>query len=112
MRGLEYCTLYVMVKEIAEILRRHWKDNRSQITNEQLTRTAAVLLPFVDKAKHLLIRERFAMQNAHITYERCNDSEIQVLREELFSRSKSHGGLFKEVIDEVDRLLYGALCAE
>ncbi len=108
-RGLEYCTLSVMVKELAEILRRQRTDDRPQTTNEQLKRTGKLLLPFVDKAKQLLIRERFAMQNSHITYERCDDLEIQALREELFSRSKSHGGLFKEVIDEVDRLLYSAM---
>jgi len=108
-RGLEYCTLSVMVKELAEILRRQRTDDRPQTINEQLERTGELLLPFVDKAKHLLIRERFAMQNAPITYERCDDLEIQTLREELFSRSKSHGGLFKEVIDEVDRLLYSAM---
>jgi len=108
-RGLEYCTLYVMVKELAEILRRQRTDDGPQATNEKLKRTGELLLPFVDKAKQLLIRERFAMQNAHITYERCDDPEIQALREELFSHSKSHGGLFKEVIDEVDRLLYSAM---
>ena len=112
-RGLEYCTLYVMIKEIIELLRRQGigdrtqkTEDRGQIIPEELEHIRELLLPFVDKAKRLLVRERFAMQKAPITYERCDDPEVQALREELFSRSKSHGGLFKEVIDEVDRLLY------
>jgi len=104
-RGLEYCTLSVLVREIADLLKR---PNISAF-DEELKRTGALLLPFVEKAKRLLIRERLAMLNAAITYERCDDPEIQSLREELFSRSKSHGGLFKEVIDEADRLLYRLL---
>lgn len=98
-RGLEYCTLAVMVKELGEEL-------RSQKTGEALERIRGLLMPFTEKAKRLLVRERFAMQNAPITYDRCEDQELQALREELFSRSKSHGGLFKELIDELDRLLY------
>jgi hypothetical protein len=101
-RGLEYCTLSVMVREIADLLKRQ---NVSAF-DEDLKRTGELLLPFVDKAKRLLIRERLAMLNSPITYERCDDPEIQALREKLFSRSKSHGGLFKEVLDEADRLLY------
>lgn len=115
-RGLEYCTLAVMVREIGEELRRQKSPNpqsgsgqaedRSQKAGEALERIKALLLPFLDKAEHLLLRERFAMQNAPITYDRCDDEELQTIREEMFSRSKSHGGLFKELIDELDRFLY------
>ena len=49
------------------------------------------------------------MQNGHITYERCDDPEIQKIRTELFGDSKSHGGLFKELIDETDKLLYALI---
>lgn len=107
-RGLEYCTLHVMVNELAALVRRADGKAVSPALSQGLERTRDLLLPFVDKAKHLLVRERFAMQNAHITYERCDDPEIQVLREELFSRSKSHGGLFKTVINEVDNLIWSA----
>lgn len=107
-RGLEYCTLYVMVKEIAEILRN---SNELPVTGngsieERLVRIEGMLLPFVEKAKRLLLLERYALQDDHITYERCDDPEIQGIRAGLFSRSKSYGGLFKELIDEIDRLLF------
>lgn len=107
-RGLEYCTLYVMVREIAEILRN---SNELPVTGngsieERLVRIEGMLLPFVEKAKRLLLLERYALQDDHITYERCDDPEIQGIRAGLFSRSKSYGGLFKELIDEIDRLLF------
>ena len=116
-RGLEYCTLYIMIMEIAEILKGRYascvmrheiKEKSSNLLpiTDYLLRIRELLIPFIDKAKHLLILERHAMQNGHITYERCDDPEIQKLRTELFSSSKSYGGLFKELIDEVDKLLY------
>jgi len=107
-RGLEYCALAVMVKELAEELRSQKPEVRSQNTGEALERIRGLLMPFIGKAEYLLMRERFAMQHAHITYDQCEDPATQALREELFSRSKSHGGLFKELIDELDRLLYDA----
>ncbi len=108
-RGLEYCTLYVMLREISKLLGT--QDERQELPglDKSLARIKNMLLPFVEKANRLLVRERLVMQHSHITYERCDDPEIQMIREELFSRSKSHGGLFKELIDEVDRLLYHAL---
>ncbi|MDA8423040.1 MAG: BPL-N domain-containing protein [Nitrospiraceae bacterium] len=105
-RGLEYCTLYVMLKEISELLRAIKKNQKAPDLDRTMERIRALLLPFVEKARRLLVRERFFMQNGHITYERCDDREVQGLREELFSRSKSYGGLFKELVDEIDGLLY------
>jgi hypothetical protein len=104
-RGLEYCTLYVMVKEVAELMAMRGRSIHAAGIEGKLER----IREFAEKAKQLLVRERYAMQNAHITYERCDDPEIQALREELFSRSKSHGGLFKEIVDDLDALLYDAL---
>jgi len=36
----------------------------------------------------------------------CDDPEIQKIRTELFGNLKSHGGLFKELIDTIDNVLY------
>ena len=102
-RGLEYCTLSCMVKELSEHARQ------GRVTDAAFLGKLERVSAFADKAKQLLVRERYAMQNAHITYERCDDPEIQALREELFSRSKSHGGLFKEILDDLDQLLYDVL---
>jgi len=105
-RGLEYCTLYVMIKEVVEILKGQNTGHRIQNTDKNLDEIRELLLPFVEKVKNLLILERRALQKGHITYERCDDPEIQEIRSELFSSSKSYGGMFKKLIDRVDNLLY------
>lgn len=105
-RGLEYCTLYVMIKEVTETLKTQNTEIEIHDTEKSLRKIKGLLIPFVEKAKRLLILERFAIQRGHITYERCGDPEIQKIRTELFSSSKRHGGLFKKLIDEIDNLLY------
>ncbi|RJQ19389.1 MAG: hypothetical protein C4560_06195 [Nitrospiraceae bacterium] len=104
-RGLEYCTLYVMVKEIAAQSTEH----RTQNIDQKLGEIRDLLASFADRAKRLLLLERQAMQKGRITYEKCDDPEIRKLRLELFSASKSHGGMFKELIDEIDGLLFELL---
>jgi hypothetical protein len=65
------------------------------------------LAPFVHKAKKLLVLERHELQEGkHITYDRSDNPEIQRMRAELFGGAKSHGGMFKDVIDEIDAFLY------
>lgn len=101
-RGLEYNTLYIMIRTITNMFRcREMQDD-----GKQLREVKKRLLPFITKSKQLLIRERFAIQHGYITFEQCHDPEIQQIRSELFSASKSYGGLFKEIIDEIDNLLY------
>jgi hypothetical protein len=115
-RGLEYCTLYVMIKEIAEILKKQQSAVSSQLDLEKIKE---LLIMFTEKAKQLLILERYAMQNGHITplspplsrggWGGENIPEIHEMRTELFGNSKSHGGLFKKLIDEVDNVLYALI---
>lgn len=112
-RGLEYCTLYIMIREIAEIMRMKKAplagDFKSRI-ERGLGAARSLLNPFIKDAKRLLIMERSALQNGHITYDRCEDPEIKKIRTELFSHSKSYGGLFKDVINEIDRVLFMLIC--
>ncbi|MBI5847587.1 MAG: hypothetical protein HZB31_06495 [Nitrospirae bacterium] len=104
-RGLEYCTLYIMIQGIAQRLNnRPAKMNR--LIENDLTAISRRLVYFSERAKRLLVLERLALQSNHITYERCDNRAIQKIREELFSSSKSHGGLFKGIIDDIDVLLY------
>lgn len=118
-RGLEYCTLYVMVKEIMGMLGEkegistgisgsgRTADSEADFSPETaMDGIKELLIPFAEKAGRLLVLERFAMHNAHITYERCDDPEIQEIRGELFSSSKNYGGLFKRLLDRIDDLLY------
>jgi hypothetical protein len=105
-RGLEHATLYILVREIAELSSGLCMDNK---TEELLLRIRNSLLSFSEKAKRLLLLERSAMSVGHITYETCDSPEIREIRSELFSTSKSHGGLFKELVSELDSYLYGLL---
>jgi putative intracellular protease/amidase len=125
-RGLEYCTLKVLTDEIASIISgaedgrqpMHTNDRSAQIekqaacVQEQLKRVTDVLLPFVREARLLLLLERQAMRSERLTYEESSDPRIRAMRERLFSGSKSHGGLFKTVLDRLDSLLYSLLCVE
>lgn len=103
-RGLEYCTLYVMASEIAN--RADYLANDDILILEHIWET---VVSFTQKAKRLLLLERSALQKGFLTYERCDDPEIQLLRNELFSNTKSHAGLFKELLDQMDNLLYDIL---
>ena len=103
-RGLEYCTLYVLIKETSELIR--YSDADPSLITDYALRIKDLLIPFIEKAMQLLILERHAMRNGHITFEKCDDPEIQKMRTELFSISKSHGGIFKELLDKIDALLY------
>lgn len=105
-RGLEYNTLYIMIREIAQILGRRDMEHGTLDLKGRVDRIEALLIPFTEKAERLLIRERHALQSGHITYEKCDDPEIQGIRKELFSDAKSHGGMFKDLLDEVDALLF------
>ena len=107
-RGLEYCTLYIMIREISA-LAQTCPPEKIAYVEDRIKEISGPLVYFSGKAKRLLILERLAMQKNHITYEKCDDTEIRALREELFSASKSHGGLFKKVVDDMDSLLYSLL---
>jgi hypothetical protein len=83
-----------------------------QNTDKQFDSIEEMLTTFIDKAKRLLILERYELQKGNfITYGKCGNPEINRIRAELFSDSKSHGGLFKELIDRVDTYLYYLLTA-
>ncbi|MBI5049471.1 MAG: hypothetical protein HZC11_01000, partial [Nitrospirae bacterium] len=66
-RGLEYCTLYVMIKEIAEILKDHnascvmhnkSKNDFSSLITDYASRIRKLLIPFTEKSRRLLLSER------------------------------------------------------
>lgn len=109
-RGLEYCTLYVLIKKVAQLLKSK-EDLKffNESLAEKLIEIKKILEIFSDKAKELLILERFALQKDYITYNKCSDLEVQKIRRELFSESKSYGGMYKELISKIDKLLYGLL---
>ena len=108
-RGLEYNSLYIMTKEISEILDNWSASWRKKKGDRRMENIKELLIPFIEKATTLLLLERSALQKGPMSYERCDDPAIQELRKELFSESKSHGGTFKALIDEIDMLLFHLL---
>ncbi|MBE0558016.1 MAG: hypothetical protein IH628_12360, partial [Proteobacteria bacterium] len=120
-RGLEYSTLAVMIDEVARRLRGPGfsvpGDGQlglspsidSSRLGEELREIRELLIPFCEKAKRLLRWERAAMTVAPLSPVECADVEISRLRRELFASAMRHGGLFKRLIDAVDRLLYRLL---
>jgi putative intracellular protease/amidase len=116
-RGLEYSTLAAMIGEIKRRLNNPGAsalDGRSVVSGtidlscweEELKEVRGHLIPFCEKAKRLLIKERLYMMNAPLSPVECPDAEISRLRQELFTAAMSHGGQFKRLIDPIDRLLY------
>lgn len=125
-RGLEYNTLKTLVDEIRDIVSGEEVRPAASASKEphagieefalaaerRLVKVKEVLLPFVQEASQLLILERQAMMRERVTFEQTSDPRIRAMRERLFSNSKSHGGLFKEVLDQLDALLYSLLTFE
>ena len=116
-RGLEYSTLAAMIVEIRRGLNNpgaSGPDGRPAVPaaidpsywEEDLREIRGQLVPFCEKAKRLLIRERLYMMNASLSPVECPDMEISRLRRELFASAMSYGGDFKRLIDSMDRLLY------
>ncbi len=107
-RGLEYCTLYGMIKALNDHV-DCIPENDSAL-GELLPEIFQSLSTFKGKAERLLALERDALDNGYrITYEKSDNPEIIRLRTELFANSKSYGGEFKEMLDKIDGLVFKLL---
>ncbi|HMK60601.1 MAG TPA: BPL-N domain-containing protein [Dissulfurispiraceae bacterium] len=103
-RGLEYCTLRGMIKAVAAYSHGIYSDDPS--IHRLLQPIRDIFPAFKEKAERLLLHERMALQNGHlITYDKTDDPHVKALRAELFANSKSYGGQFKELLDEIDKLV-------
>lgn len=82
----------------------------SRITHHELLSSCST---FKEKALRLLMLEGEAIQKGYkidsYSIGEHLKPEIQALRKELFGDSKSHGGLFKEILDIIDSILYESL---
>jgi hypothetical protein len=118
-RGLEYSTLYVMIREIQNrfSLGQRDSDGDAELPESadsdrlrwELLGIKRQLALFVAKAKRLLERERCYMQTSLLSPLQCDDGKIQDLRGELFGSAMSHGGAFKRLIDAMDQLWLGLI---
>jgi hypothetical protein len=101
-RGLEYYTLYALVKELSSCAPSPGGNELKSLVED--------IAVFTEKARRLLMLERIALQRGErITFSEATDPDMHKLRDELFSRSKSYGGFFKDLLNKVDALLYERL---
>ena len=121
-KRLEYCTLKVLMDEPAELITGPELAppfGAGLTTASGIEKIAALteaqqadlrrIPAFFKEARLLLLLERRAMLREKLTFEKTSDPHIRAMREHLFSILKSHGGLFKEVVDRMDALLYSLL---
>jgi len=76
-----------------------WASNKINALGERgREEIRGLLLLFCEKAKRLLVGERFYMMSAPLSPVLCEDVEISRLRQELFASAMSHRGDFKRLI--------------
>jgi len=102
-RGLEFCTLYVVTRELA--LRLTGSTSLTPEIEARVREVEPLIADFAAQSAQLLLSERFALQSGQLTFKQCNDPAITAMRDRLFSRSKSHGGMFKALVDRLDNIL-------
>jgi predicted Zn-dependent peptidase len=107
-RGFEYVNLYFMIKRIKSEANQS-NQLFSLISKEELEELLEELKKFIKKAKELLIKERIALQKAKLTFNYSEDEELRSIRNELFGNKKSYGGLYKNLIEKVDKIIYRIL---
>jgi cob(I)alamin adenosyltransferase len=65
---------------------------------------------FAAKAEELLVLEAEAIRKCErITFSKSSGERMEELRHELFGKGKSHGGLYKDVLNMLDSFLYTRL---
>ncbi|RKX61172.1 MAG: hypothetical protein DRP29_01105 [Thermodesulfobacteriota bacterium] len=106
-RGLEYVNLYTMLKEIKD--RLNLKNLKSE-EEEQIIFILKNIKPtfnyFCEKAKEVLLMERIALNFERLTYNKTQNKKLFELRKELFGLKKSYGGIYKNIISEIDKILW------
>ena len=107
-RGVEYSMLYGMLKEVADSLKSK-RTSTNPLLSIKLLALREMVLPFLEDAKGLLMKERFALMNGGMSTIRSNDASVDALRERLFSGKKRLGGEFKAILDLLDEVVRGVL---
>jgi len=102
-RGLEYSTLYTMLKEIA--LNAH-ESHLEAFGKERFRLFQDRLITFLESAKRLLILERELFTHGIVSWDTTPDPEVNNLRKELFGLKRSHGGMFKELAEDLEDFLF------
>jgi len=110
-RGLEYGTLAVV---LAHLLGRLDKisgeaDGPGDPWLETAQRIKEQVVRFCQAARELLMEEKLATQTRNLTKLGKVNATVDQLRADLFGRKMNHGGLCRELFDELDGFLLKAL---
>ncbi|KKL90796.1 hypothetical protein LCGC14_1901100, partial [marine sediment metagenome] len=98
-RGLEYFTLMELGRELSAL--NEGQDDAGLLEG---------LHGFSRDAEELLALEAEAIKKGEqITFKKASGKKMYTLRERLFGGGKSHGGLYKEILDRLDALLFERL---
>jgi len=108
-RGIEYCTLYAMLRQLSALAPVLVEPGEE--TSTKLRDLKELTLPFFEEAKQLLTLERYAMNYGPLSPLVSGDEQIQRIREKLFSNSKRFGGHYKKILDQIDDILFPLLKA-
>lgn len=107
-RGFHYTTLYALIKEMAKYIRDlsgDKEDKEGAVIRENLKKLTEILPSFLEMAKKLLLKERYFLNFKSLMLNRCDDPEIQNIRDQLFGKTISYGGRFKEILGYIDNIL-------
>jgi hypothetical protein len=110
-RGLEYGTLAVVMVHLHECIGMLCKDGNG--TKDQWLGMAKEIeeevFRFCGFARNLLIEEKLATQTANLTKLGKVNETVDQLRGQLFGNKMNHGGLCRELFDQLDKFLLSML---
>jgi len=108
-RGMEYGTLAVAIRSIVQVAAMG--DAPSLCTDtadpwlESAKRLEEDVQVFCHLARHLLLEEKLATQSGNLSKLGKVNETVDALRERLFGSKMNHGGLCRQLFDEMDGLL-------
>ena len=113
-RGLEYGTLAVVMDHLLDRLGKMsnegnepadpWLGKAKKIEEE--------VIRFCQLARNLLIEEKLATQTSNLTKLGKVNVAVDQLRGQLFGNKMNHGGLCRELFDELDRFVWEVMSDE
>ena len=71
-----------------------------------------MFLPFLEKAKSLLLKERYLLNTKPLSLISTDNKELNILRQELSGETPAYGGEFKQILFYIDKILVPFLKAE
>jgi hypothetical protein len=110
-RGLEYGTLAVVMAHLLDRIGKLCSDGTGQVDQwvETARKTEKEIVLFCRLARNLLIEEKLATQSTNLTKLGKVNATVDQLRGQLFGNKMNHGGLCRELFDELDGFLLKTL---